>query len=75
MAPMMDPVNMMRQFQMMMSGGMPMGGMQGQNMMPFMGQGMGNNTMTTGRGGRNLPPRGFGGFQNNNKFQGQQQFP
>jgi len=23
---------------------------------------MGNNTMTTGRGGRNLPPRGFGGF-------------
>jgi hypothetical protein len=37
-------------------------------MMPFMGQ-MGNNTMTTGRGGRNLPPRGFGGFPNN-KFPG-----
>jgi len=33
-------------------------------MMPFMGQ-MGNNTMTTTRGGRNLPPRGFGGFPNN----------
>lgn len=27
---------------------------------------MGQNMMTTGRGGRNLPPRGFGGFPNKN---------